>query len=89
MNMILHNHMDADLRKGDTLINSQHKDENNNLMLFDRVIANPPFSQDGWWSVMAGMPALSLHFISCACINGNHISGHDTLKIGILNAKSP
>jgi type I restriction enzyme M protein len=42
--------MDADLRKGDTLINPQHKDENNDLMLFDRVIANPPFSQDAWWT---------------------------------------
>lgn len=50
MNMILHNYMDADLRKGDTLTNPQHKDDKNNLMLFDRVIANPPFSQDGWWT---------------------------------------
>jgi type I restriction enzyme M protein len=50
MNMILHNYMDADLRKGDTLVNPQHKDNNNELMIFDRVIANPPFSQDGWWT---------------------------------------
>jgi len=50
MNMILHNYMDADLRKGDTLVNPQHKDDNNDLMLFDRVIANPPFSMDGWWT---------------------------------------
>lgn len=50
MNMILHNYMDADLRKGDTLVTPQHKDENNDLMLYDRVIANPPFSQDGWWT---------------------------------------
>jgi type I restriction enzyme M protein len=48
MNMILHNFMDADLRKGDTLTNPQHI-ENDTLMLFDRVIANPPFSQDAWW----------------------------------------
>lgn len=50
MNMILHNYMDADLRKGDTLNNPQHKDVNNELDVFDRVIANPPFSQDGWWT---------------------------------------
>jgi type I restriction enzyme M protein len=40
--------MDADIRKGDTLVNPQHK-EGDNLMLFDRVISNPPFSQDKWW----------------------------------------
>lgn len=50
MNMIFHNYSDSDLRKGDTLVNPQHKDENNDLMLFDRVIANPPFSLDGWWT---------------------------------------
>ncbi len=50
LNMLLHNYMDADIRKGDTLINPQHKDDNNELQLFDRVIANPPFSQDNWWS---------------------------------------
>ena len=49
INMILHNFMDADIRKGDTLTNPQHKDEGNNLKLFDRVIANPPFSQNKWW----------------------------------------
>jgi len=50
INMILHNFMDADIRKGDTLTDPKHKDEKNNLMLFDRVIANPPFSQDKWWT---------------------------------------
>lgn len=50
MNMILHNYTDADIRKGDTLTDPQHKDGNNELMVFDRVIANPPFSQDGWWT---------------------------------------
>jgi len=48
MNMILHNFVEADLRKGDTLTSPQHL-ENDSLMLFDRVIANPPFSQDAWW----------------------------------------
>jgi type I restriction enzyme M protein len=50
LNMLLHNFMDADVRKGDTLVNPQHKDDHNELQLFDRVIANPPFSQDGWWT---------------------------------------
>jgi len=50
LNMLLHNFMDADVRKGDTLTSPQHKNENNELDLFDRVIANPPFSMDGWWT---------------------------------------
>lgn len=50
LNMLLHNFMDADIRKGDTLINPQHRNEYNELTLFDRVIANPPFSMDGWWT---------------------------------------
>lgn len=50
MNMIFHNYGDSDLRKGDVLVNPQHKDDNGELMLFDRVIANPPFSQDAWWT---------------------------------------
>lgn len=50
LNMLLHNFMDADIRKGDTLIIPQHKNENNELDLFDRVIANPPFSMAGWWT---------------------------------------
>jgi type I restriction enzyme M protein len=51
MNMILHNFVEADLRKGDTLTNPQHL-EKDSLMLFDRVIANPPFSQDAWWGLI-------------------------------------
>ena len=50
LNMLLHNFMDADIRKGDTLTSPQHKNDNNELTLFDRVIANPPFSMDGWWT---------------------------------------
>ena len=42
--------MDADIRKGDTLTTPQHKNDHNELTLFDRVIANPPFSMDGWWT---------------------------------------
>jgi type I restriction enzyme M protein len=50
LNMILHNFMDADLQKGDTLVDPKHFNDQNELMLFDRVIANPPFSMDGWWT---------------------------------------
>lgn len=50
LNMLLHNFSDADIRKGDTLIDPKHRNDQNELMLFDRVIANPPFSMDGWWT---------------------------------------
>jgi type I restriction enzyme M protein len=50
INMIMHNFTDADIRKGDTLINPQHKDKNDNLELYDRVVSNPPFSIDRWWT---------------------------------------
>jgi type I restriction enzyme M protein len=47
MNMFLHGVFSADIRKGDTLRDPQHKDQGQ-LMTFDRVIANPPFSLKGW-----------------------------------------
>jgi type I restriction enzyme M protein len=47
MNMFLHGVYSADIRKGDTLRDPQHK-EQGQLMSFDRVIANPPFSLKGW-----------------------------------------
>lgn len=50
LNLILHNFMDADIQKGDTLTDPKHRDEKGELMLFDRVVANPPFSQDKWWT---------------------------------------
>lgn len=50
LNMLLHNYMDADLRKGDTLVSPKHLSSDNDLMVFDRVIANPPFSQEKWWT---------------------------------------
>jgi type I restriction enzyme M protein len=50
MNMLLHGIPDADLRNGDTLAEPLHV-EGGELMRFDRVITNPPFSlnysQDG------------------------------------------
>jgi type I restriction enzyme M protein len=45
MNMILHGIMDADIRNEDTLANPEHLDRGE-LMRFDRVITNPPFSQN-------------------------------------------
>jgi type I restriction enzyme M protein len=45
MNMILHGIPDADLRNGDTLGEPLHLD-GGELMRFDRVITNPPFSQN-------------------------------------------
>jgi type I restriction enzyme M protein len=47
MNMFLHGVFSADIRKGDTLREPKHK-EQGQLMTFDRVIANPPFSLKGW-----------------------------------------
>lgn len=47
MNMFLHGVFNADIRKGDTLGDPQHVAQGE-LMVFDRVIANPPFSLAGW-----------------------------------------
>lgn len=46
MNMLLHGISDADIRQEDTIRRPQHKDENNELKRYDRVLANPPFSQN-------------------------------------------
>ncbi|MEA3377631.1 MAG: class I SAM-dependent DNA methyltransferase [Chloroflexota bacterium] len=45
MNLLLHGIRDADIRLGDTLLNPLHLGQNGELMRFDRVISNPPFSQ--------------------------------------------
>ena len=45
MNLLLHGIPDADIRNGDTLMEPKHI-EDGRLMHFDRVIANPPFSQN-------------------------------------------
>ena len=47
MNMFLHGVYSADIRKGDTLRDPQHT-QHGELMTFDRVIANPPFSLKKW-----------------------------------------
>lgn len=46
MNLILHGITDANIQNEDTLLKPQHIDTNGKLMSFDRVIANPPFSQN-------------------------------------------
>jgi type I restriction enzyme M protein len=45
MNMILHNVLDADIRLGDTIEDPQHT-EGGSLIKYDRILANPPFSQN-------------------------------------------
>ena len=47
MNMFLHGVVNADIRIGDTLADPQHS-SGDELKLFDRVIANPPFSLKKW-----------------------------------------
>ena len=47
MNMFLHEVDDARIWQGDTLSNPQNI-ENGNLMLFQCIVANPPFSLDKW-----------------------------------------
>lgn len=45
MNMLLHGIRDADIKLGDTITEPQHREEGR-LLRFDRVISNPPFSQN-------------------------------------------
>ncbi len=47
MNMLLHGLPDAQVEKGDTIRDPKLR-ERGDLMVFDRVIANPPFSQKDW-----------------------------------------
>jgi type I restriction enzyme M protein len=56
MNMFLHGVFNADIRKGDTLRDPQHL-QGGELMLFDRVIANPPFSLKKWGKEEADVDA--------------------------------
>ena len=46
MNMLLHGIAHADIRQEDTIRRPQHKAESNELKRYDRVLANPPFSQN-------------------------------------------
>ncbi len=52
MNMLLHGLPDVRIEKGDT-IRDPRLVEGGELMLYDRVIANPPFSLDEWGVEMA------------------------------------
>jgi type I restriction enzyme M protein len=45
MNLLLHGIRDGDIRHGDTLLDPQHLNDHGELLRFDRVISNPPFSQ--------------------------------------------
>ena len=45
--MFLHSVFNADIKKGDTIREPKHLN-NGELMTFDRVIANPPFSLAKW-----------------------------------------
>ncbi len=47
INMFLHSVFSADIKKGDTIRNPKHL-KGGELMTFDRVIANPPFSLAKW-----------------------------------------
>ena len=63
MNMLLHGISTADLRNDDTLAEPQHV-ENGELMRFDRVLSNPPFSIN-WGTTdtdRAGQPVWSPRF---------------------------
>jgi len=46
MNMLLHGIPHADIRQEDTIRHPQHKAESGELKRYDRVLANPPFSQN-------------------------------------------
>lgn len=46
MNMILHGTGGADIQNEDTLLSPMHRTKDGELRSFDRVIANPPFSQN-------------------------------------------
>jgi len=46
MNMLLHGISHAVIRQQDTIREPQHQAEDGQLMRFDRVLANPPFSQN-------------------------------------------
>lgn len=46
MNMLLHGIGHADIRQADTIREPRHQDNNGELKRYDRVLANPPFSQN-------------------------------------------
>lgn len=48
MNMFIHEIDDATIAWGDSLADPKHIDSDGNLMKFDNIVANMPFSQDKW-----------------------------------------
>lgn len=48
MNMCIHGILDAKIAWGDTLVNPAFKDDDGNLLLFNSIVANMPFSKDKW-----------------------------------------
>ncbi|MGI5879874.1 MAG: type I restriction-modification system subunit M [Syntrophomonadaceae bacterium] len=48
MNMYIHEIRDANIAWGDTLANPMFRDNDGNLLLFDAIVANMPFSKDKW-----------------------------------------
>lgn len=48
MNMLLHELQDAQIEKGDTIRKPKFVTEHDELELFDRVVANPPWNQKSW-----------------------------------------
>jgi type I restriction enzyme M protein len=62
MNMFLHGEDNHKIEWGDTIRNPKLLDKNGDLMLFDIVTANPPFSLDKW--AMTRPRTISLPFPS-------------------------
>src|SRR5699024_6119386 len=54
MNMFLNNIDDANVKWGDTIANPLHLDNEGNLMKFQRIVPNPPFSLAKWAEGFAG-----------------------------------
>lgn len=52
MNMVLHGANNADLANDDTLASPRHEEPDGRLVRFDRVLTNPPFSQNYQWAGM-------------------------------------
>lgn len=46
LNMILHNIKSAHIEQGDTITTPEHKKDDGRIKTFDKILANPPFSQN-------------------------------------------
>jgi type I restriction enzyme M protein len=82
MSMFLHGVFNADIRKGDTLGDPKHT-RGGELMSFDRVIANPPFSLKKWGKEAADSDplwTLSLWHTTQRCRRPCVYSAHDCVS---------